>query len=339
MTVQEMHIGIDMILQKVNSNVISSFEPEEKDWVLNEEVNRFIKQRLSILSNEKRLGFQDNQKRLDDLKNLITSKTLNCYQGEDNSFFSFLPTDYMLLINDRSFIEDLCGNLITNADYINETIYTYTFNPFFELDDNMIDIEISINSTSVFKLVDYYPSGFTNVNMIYELNNYIVESISKFGYNIVLKDNKFYITSTSPLVITFIGFDSYPPTLSTSSKIFKKVIKKTTFNYLQTPNRLVKTEDLFELLTSAFGKTLPKSPISSLKEDLIFVYHNQKFICPQIRIDYIRKPKKINLSLRQDCELHDSIHQEIVENTAKRIAGLTFSQVYNNIINENLNKE
>ena len=141
------------------------------------------------------------------------------------------------------------------------------------------------------------------------------------------------------MVITFIGFDSYPPTLSTSSKIFKKVIKKTTFNYLQTPNRLVKTEDLFELLTSAFGKTLSKSPISSLKEDLIFVYHNQKFICPQIRIDYIRKPKKINLSLYQDCELHDSIHQEIVENTAKRIAGLTFSQVYNNIINENLNKE
>ena len=75
MTVKEMHIGIDMILQKVNSNVISSFEPEEKDWVLNEEVNRFIKQRLSILSNEKRLGFQDTQKRVDDLKNLITSKT------------------------------------------------------------------------------------------------------------------------------------------------------------------------------------------------------------------------------------------------------------------------
>jgi hypothetical protein len=339
MTVKEMHIGIDMILQKVNSNVISSFEPEEKDWVLNEEVNRFIKQRLSILSNEKRLGFQDTQKRVDDLKNLITSKTLSCYQGEDNSFFSFLPNDYMLLVNDRSLIEDLCGNLIKTTDYQNETIYTYQFNPFFELDDSMTDIEISINSISVFKLIDYYPSGFTDVNMIYELNNFIVDSISKAGYNIILKDNKFYITSTSPLIIAFIGFDSYPPTLVTSSKVLKKVVKKSNYSYIQNNNRLVKTEDLYELLGSAFGKTSPASPISSLKENLIIVYHNQKFICSEIKIDYIRKPKKINLSLNQDCELHDSIHQEIVENTAKRIAGLTFSQVYNNIINENLNKE
>jgi hypothetical protein len=175
--------------------------------------------------------------------------------------------------------------------------------------------------------------------MIYELNNFIVDSISKAGYNIILKDNKFYITSTSPLIIAFIGFDSYPPTLVTSSKVLKKVVKKSNYSYIQNNNRLVKTEDLYELLGSAFGKTSPASPISSLKENLIIVYHNQKFICSEIKIDYIRKPKKINLSLNQDCELHDSIHQEIVENTAKRIAGLTFSQVYNNIINENLNKE
>jgi hypothetical protein len=35
MTIQEMHIGLDLILQRLNSNVFNKLQKEEKDWFLN----------------------------------------------------------------------------------------------------------------------------------------------------------------------------------------------------------------------------------------------------------------------------------------------------------------
>lgn len=49
MTAKEFHIALDIQCQKLNSNAYSNVLPEQKDWLLNESVLRFIKQRINPL--------------------------------------------------------------------------------------------------------------------------------------------------------------------------------------------------------------------------------------------------------------------------------------------------
>ncbi len=50
MTIQEMHIGIDLLLQRVNSNINTNFLHEEKDYYINITIHDFIN---AVFNNEK----------------------------------------------------------------------------------------------------------------------------------------------------------------------------------------------------------------------------------------------------------------------------------------------
>lgn len=328
-----------MILQKINSNVISSFSSEQLDWALNEEMNRFIKQRFNITSNDKKLGFQSNEKRYDDLKSLITSKTLPSYINDVNSVYTYLPSDYFSLINDRSLTKDLCGNVFKSTDYDTQNLYSVIIPYINDPVNKYSTFQIIINSVVVFDINNYpqFVGGLPSIESKFELIDFILEELRNAGYEAKMtSSNSFYITSNNIFTISFVlfsGATNFPVTLTTLSKF------KTITSGIEVTNRLTKTEDLYNILDSTFNKTTAASPISNLYQDRLIVHHNQKFILSNIKIDYIRKPKKISLPLEHRCELDESLHQEIVEDTAKRIAGLVGSQLYNNITNENINKE
>lgn len=103
MTVQEMHFAVDQGLQKVASSVYDYFLPEEIDFWLNRSQERYIKHRLFERTDPKKIGFEGNVKRMDDLRMLINVD----YQDQvvpnaTPDFIDFdLPIDYMFMINAR----------------------------------------------------------------------------------------------------------------------------------------------------------------------------------------------------------------------------------------------
>lgn len=343
MTVKEMHIGVDLLLQKINSNFIDEFEHEEVDWALNEEVLRFIKQRFSAKSNDKQKGFQDGQKRVDDLKALIMPPaSLPCIPRDNDSVYSYLPHDYLTLINNRTITTDLCGlpynptkvPLIKNISCIqiaDDTVNQYsTFKIFF-------------NGLQVFNITDY--PNFMNpipVSAKFALINLVIQVLEDSGY--VCKYSQYYDSRCPQGIIVItdnsldIDIEYVSGTVSTNSVAWNKERISNTSGTERT-NRLCDLENVYTLLESSFGTTTAANPISILEGDKIIVFHKQKFIPSTINISYLRKPRKINLSLGQDCDLDEWIQQEIIDNTAKRLAGIVESPNYRQIINENLLKE
>jgi len=108
-----MHIAVNLGVQKLGSFQVDNLLPEEIDHELNMAQRRFIKQRYSALSNPKRRGFEQSQKRLDDLRNLVEDyyQNLPSYMGAvytskgSGDVFAYrakFPTDYMHLINVRA---------------------------------------------------------------------------------------------------------------------------------------------------------------------------------------------------------------------------------------------
>jgi hypothetical protein len=115
--IKEWHILLDQELNKVNSALYDILTPQEKDIAFNKNIEKFVKQRYGANSNAKQKGFEQSQKRIDDLRELVKiNYSLTAYKPsfDDIDFNSMvkaeLPSDYCLSINTRSQISYVdCG--------------------------------------------------------------------------------------------------------------------------------------------------------------------------------------------------------------------------------------
>ena len=133
MTVNEMHIAVNLGVQKLASFQVDNLLPEEIDHELNLAQLRFVKQRFNARSNRLGKGFEQSQKRIDDLKSLIVEHQDNTqYYGEVyTSKYSpiyvdryTLPLDYLFLVSVRAETKYSCTavpeqrKVITNLRYV-----------------------------------------------------------------------------------------------------------------------------------------------------------------------------------------------------------------------------
>ena len=108
---------LDQELNKVNSALYDILTPQEKDIAFNKNIERFVKERYGAHSNAKQKGFEQSQKRIDDLRELVKiNYSLTAYKPsfDDIDFNSMvkaeLPSDYCLSVNTRSQISYVdCG--------------------------------------------------------------------------------------------------------------------------------------------------------------------------------------------------------------------------------------
>ena len=106
MNVQQMHLAVQQGVDKINSLQADVLLSQEIDIELNKSLIKFIATRYGK-NNTYRKGFEENQKRIDDLRNLVTEYSgQTTYKEQLNrniwvDTFS-LPTDYMYLVSQQS---------------------------------------------------------------------------------------------------------------------------------------------------------------------------------------------------------------------------------------------
>jgi hypothetical protein len=106
MTLTELHRNFKIELDKSEISSYPSFLPEEIDYWLNSSIERFIKSRYSG-RNLYRTGFQQNQKRTEDLRTLVVERPYdvsNVTQGFDYSIEVDYPSDYFIAVGETAFI-------------------------------------------------------------------------------------------------------------------------------------------------------------------------------------------------------------------------------------------
>lgn len=141
MTVNEMHIAVNLGVQKIASFQADILLPQEIDFELNIAMMRFVKQRYNPMSNRQGKGFEQSQKRVDDLRNLVvttssdtimtggflfdalggyiyTTSTTNIYMER-----ATLPLDYLFLVSVSAEVHYNCNTTILNQ-LVNTTTST-----------------------------------------------------------------------------------------------------------------------------------------------------------------------------------------------------------------------
>jgi hypothetical protein len=159
MTISEAHRAFRFGLDKMDALNYPNFLPEEIDLLLNQAQDRFVKQRYSG-NNTKKLGVEEDQKRMEDLKavikgrqDLFPSKTNNNVNYPTYQFT--LPSDHWFMIYER---------VILNCPGCNQNI-TYHAYSAGGIVDGVLTLAIDQDLTLAGVYADVVPTT------LYELNN------------------------------------------------------------------------------------------------------------------------------------------------------------------------
>lgn len=337
-TVKEFHIAVRQSLQKVASNQNRSYLPDEIDWALNVNQERYVKSRIK--RTEVGTGFALDQKLLDDISELITPDvTIKTRKASNNNGYIILPTNYFELINDKSNIYSNCNSDFTKSTTVNnEYIGSVKFQNSTKTSAFYDTFKIIVNDLVLFDNADYnkaYSSPHEKFALIelvledvntYNFNNTIPVNIYWESYKNLYKPDSFIIVSSVNISGSLIVDSSRSNTFTSTNSTYETFLNKTERTV---PNRLTNNSYLSEVLNDPFGKSNSDSIVSRISGDNLYVFFDDTFIISDVTIDYIRKPRQISLSLNRMCELRESTHQEIVENTVQYLMLVSENPTYN----------
>lgn len=345
MNALEMHIDVDLEAQKIGSSALRKFTDDEIDWLLNREVDRFIKDRIK--KDQDSLGFEATEVDLDSIRTLIVNDQVLPVRKQavtDRTVFAWLPGDYSYLVDDFSIVLQACNNKEyrqgMNFTTSNEYLYVYPINattlsgagPFYQ------SYILKVNGTAVLSAATMPGTTtpdelFTFVdnlmNQLWSLDNgnvtYYWERYGKYykrGCLIVVSGTRYTLENS-------ISIDGSAPSNATEviqSYIAAPLIIPADIDERDpVPNRLIKGSARSQVLKSAFAKSRASSPVSSVDGNLLRAYHDTSFIVNSLIISYIRKPRKISLALNTDCDLPEEFHSQIVDRTVTSMKRLTMN--------------
>ena len=145
MNVAQMHLATQQGVDKINSLQADTLLPEEIDIEINKSMFKFVNLKYGK-NNKFNAGFEESQKRIDDLRSLLREDFINTTYKEQLSNKYWVdtvafPTDYMYYINSRSKVAINNCNPIAYHLASGEDVAYFTFDLNFLTTDNTKFIE------------------------------------------------------------------------------------------------------------------------------------------------------------------------------------------------------
>lgn len=332
MTVKEMHIEFNQAVQKIGANSTRKAYPEEIDWLLNKAMERFIQSKVKPKKDGSG-GFEIDQMDLDAIRPLLTNAKIDARVVDPNNgyYSAQLPGDYAYLISDDSLTEQLCGNPLPTLTQINQHYYIIRLSPYTGgLPPYFKTVKITVSSAPTKSLGQIALSnnanfvGYSSTDQVFMLTNPILMNL-KLDANIevyweryagIYVPKNFILVDKAPHFEVDSNDGTGDPMYSDDATFV--YYRRPTTKGKWVPNRLSRTDKVSTLLVTPYYKTSHLSPISELQGDQLLVYgDNSSFIVSTVNIDYVRKHRRIELILGQDCELASEFHPAICDLAAE----------------------
>jgi len=357
MTVNEMHIAVNQGVQKIASFQVDNLLPQEIDHELNLAMMRFIKQRFSPTSNRIGKGFEQSQKRIDDLRTLLVEHS-NSTDSQGVVYTSnysdvyvdryTLPLDYLFLISVRTLVQYGCGGAvaIVSEETVTKAIKIDLTPP---APGYVLTAISRRNSVGTYEIITNLPLGQEiTPDLLINNNNYNfgilpATSAEVVNYGITTQDpiqadsNHLYLIKYAdytgdpiwygPNYVSLTWMPSngnmagqLPPVFSNEIEVAAKTTRKSDGSKQMTSlASFGQHDDILYMMDDPFNKAWYKEPTYTIEGNYIDVYTDNEFVVPKVTIKYIRKPLEISITKGIGCELAVHTHHEIIEMTIKSI--------------------
>jgi hypothetical protein len=353
MTVNEMHIAVNQGVQKIASFQVDNLLPQEIDHELNLAMMRFIKQRFSFTSNRIGKGFEQSQKRIDDLRSLIAEHTGDTategvvYTSNYSNVYVdryTLPLDYLFLISVRPVVQYACNTditpfitaptLIKRAVKVDLTppgpgyvLTGMTRSTLTGSQENIINLPSGqeITTDLLFDSGNYnfliIPSTTFDQSTVFSTTQQTPNSDSNHLYLINGNTSSFWYTAPWSLRTEWRIPNSTAPILYKYNYGVEEV-ESTNRSYPEGARMLTlasfgQHDDILYMMDDPFNKAWYKEPTYTIEGNSIDIYTDNEFVVPTVTIKYLRKPLEISITNGVGCELAIHTHHEIVEMTIK----------------------
>ena len=346
----DMHIGLDLALEILNATPTNRLDPAIKDYFLNRTITTFVKNVIAEANKpdeSKRVPFRlltygDINNKYNDIYTLIkVDDTLLPITEIDNTFFQYiLPTD--LLRFETSF---------ANVRPIDCIIYPSATKP---------TLANSVGAGTVDAGLHYYFVTYMYGTLETDINGVNVASLTVDAsknveltaiplglssctarkiYRSKLNDPwyKAYLVTTLDNGVT----QTTQTYTDTATDVSLTTLYSGNTNDTQLPNLLLNTYDIISFNSNPYGGsrkyigTILETNPNTLLSGYLKLYHLDRYAISKVGIIYIKKPAILTSSPEiRNCDLPESIHDNIVDETAKYIAAVTANNNYQTLLNE-----
>jgi hypothetical protein len=342
MLIKEWHTQLQQELNKINSSLYDVLLTQEIDIAFNKSIEMFINQRYSAKSNRKQEGFEASQKRIDDLKSLVTVYKAPAILGSnfDNSFsydqrsLFILPQDYRFKVATRinSAIKD-CNLPFIPLPVAKEY---HIFGMDLSAISNYSTFAIRLKTSTTVILPANGGLGGYSTDDFGVFKNIIVDGLLKY-YPItkpIYFENFYTYTNKNYLFIVYPNTPSDAEKLQyyngsawvdfglSSGTIANAIISDlkypTSTTYNVSSDKQVSHDAVYALQADPFSFTNADFPLSFFENNYYYtLYDKLNFVVSEVEMTYICKPKTVSYIGNISCDLPDSTHQEIISMTAQ----------------------
>lgn len=339
MLVSEMHIGIDLGLQVLNSSITKNISKEEKDWFLNNEVIKFINQRLNPQSNSKNTGFQDTTKRIKDLKDLYKSKSLIVKTDENGRSYVDFPFNCFEYIKFDSNSIYACNRTKSKTK---STEYSVNFNLDLLTADNNYVITITKDTvTHTLFALEELPDGYISLS---ELDKYEFMFLQAIQIKLTKKLQEIFnnveVKFNESLTCTIKSEEEFTNLSVNTVNYTIKEIEVQKYDKSYTPLisniRVIDSEFFRDVANSSLSKATVESFIGEVIDNRLYIEYPNSVVIGSVNIGYICNPNAINIYLNSNLNMANSICKEIVSNTIRFLKALVKSGNYQEFVRENI---
>ena len=334
----EMHIGLDLALEVLNASPSNRMDPAIKDYFLNRTITEYIKEviaRANKPDESKRVPLKilthgDILAKYNDIYTLIKiDESILPSTVIDNNFYQYtLPTD--LLRFEASYTNVRPLDCITYAAATPPTLanssgagtvdagahkYAVTFvYPTVETDIIVSSIaSITVGASKNVELTAI-PIGETGCTARKIYRTKLTGNWYSMYYVGTISDNTttVYTDSATDASLTIPYFGNTHDT--------------------QIPNLLLPLYDIIAFNDNPYGGK-SKYIGTIIENSVLRVYHNQRYAISRLGIIYVKKPAVL-AATPVNCDLPESVHDTIVDETAKFISAATVSGNYQQLLME-----
>ena len=368
-SVAELHIGVDIALQQLNSNRKEVIKPEEKDWLLNETMLQLINNHIDPSGVIPSRTSDSDQRAVDYLQVLKTSCKVKpvVFKGDEPNCVEIdIPADYYRKNRIFAFVSAVSKRAVNNWAIVNNSVIKVAscafavnsqITPAHLIDSTVISVDnrvvfdsaLTKNGARVFDFsnIKSIDSKFMMIATIKEVinslswvscyweyyrNEYHPDSfVFVVDANEYFKVNKVALSNEANVSITIGAITVTCQLQNVDKEIISSDSKRLS------PCRVVTSSDKDSIQSNPFLNTAFISPICVFEDGSIKIYHDETFDIAGVNLVYYRRPRLINYKTGQNCEItNDDFKIQLVNFTAQKLDAYLKGENYGNLIRENM---
>lgn len=353
LSVRELVIEVQQQVQRLGSYKRDQTSEQKIIWRLNTAQDLIVQNSLKP-NPAKPERFMIHEPARQAIQGLIqANKRVPVHKETSKRGFAYLPSDLGFLVNDRSVVLEDCKKEFDSPD--EPTTYHVTILP-------LLDSPLAIGSGGFYvnivarKAVSGSPTidkakryGTLNKKEKFEIIEGVMEQFKAYDPFGVYweKFDTIYAPESILVVQQLVGTVNTIPeyklivdgteTLATTRSI--TTTKRKSYDGDDVPNRSYQGDFLHDAIShNSYEKPFPNSPVSQLAGNKLYVYSSERFLVPEIILDYVKKPRRISVYLNQTSELDGSLHLELCSKAAELILGDIEATNYGNKVQSNINR-